>query len=116
MDKYPHFTNFRYEYLEFQAIKDIAERIMREASIENQITDSNKILNIKIRSPFKMSLIEIQNFITEIYIHPIKKEYFYQILSIFKSRSWSYIASLEKPKTLSAAESILKQAAYLDLE
>ena len=77
MDKVPHFAKFSKEYLEFQAIKENAERIMREASIENQITDSNKILNIKIRSPFKMSLIEIQNFITEIYIHPIKKEYFY---------------------------------------
>jgi hypothetical protein len=71
---------------------------------------------MSMNNPEAMELDQLQVYINEVKNYFIKKAYFAQLLCNYRVKSWSYIATLKKKKTLEEAEIMLKEANNLKLD
>ena len=103
IEQVPQFARSSEEYTELMKIKTLTEEDM-----------NSDLYSLESLSQFKLE--DLIAFILKISKNCIKRSLFNEIISIYKSRSWSYIVLIKKPKVLSEAELLLKEAANLSIQ
>jgi hypothetical protein len=105
--KIPHFAKFSKEYQDLMELKYFAENHMELTSFTSSSKSDKELFKFY---PNEMDLDELQGFIKISHSLCISRDFFNNLLGVFRTKSWLRVAFLKEKISLQDAEMLLKEA------